>query len=111
MTTWIDCTIAGVTFTPDYPAGLIRVRRLQVTLGGGLVPVVLRPEPGNPHDPNAVEVLSPADGTVLGHLPWAAARTVTRDLAAGRGVDAHVASVGQTGDKWGARLTIRLSTP
>jgi hypothetical protein len=57
--------------------------------------LVLRPEPANPHDPNAVEVLmprgAPLAGLKLGYVPRAAAPVVAGLLARGVGLGVTVA--------------------
>lgn len=63
--------VVGMTFTDGYPDSLHELARH--TTAGEPLPVVLRRNPDNEHDPNAVEVHAPLVG-MIGHLP--------RDVAA-----------------------------
>jgi hypothetical protein len=62
---------AGVTFADGYPGNLLQVRDLveQADASGEALPVILRRNPDNPYDANAVEIHVPALGAMVGHLP------------------------------------------
>jgi hypothetical protein len=57
----VDLEIVGEAAYQDH------IRQLNRRAGGGDLEILLRPEPRNPHDPNAVAVL--ADGKPVGYLP------------------------------------------
>lgn len=59
--------VVGLTFVEGYPANLHSIRSLVGAEGAESLAVVLRRNPDNPHDSNAVEVHVPAVGMV-GHL-------------------------------------------
>lgn len=64
--------VAGVTFTPGYPDNLHRLHRHTVEAAHGETPaIILRPNPANEHDRNAIEVHAPAlgDNGMIGHIP------------------------------------------
>lgn len=73
--------VVGVTFVPAYPENLWRLVEVdQATVKRGeRVAIVLRRNPANPHDTNAIEVHVPALGAegMIGHL----ARDVASRLA------------------------------
>lgn len=61
--------VVGVSFTPSYPANIHALA--QAVSAVAVVPIDLRRNPANPHDPNAVEVHCPAlpDAlTMIGHV-------------------------------------------
>lgn len=77
--------VVGLTFAPDYPGC---VQRLDPALWGHRpVPerarLVLRRQPDNPADPNAVAVVNAETGEHLGHLPAHLAARLAPDLDAG----------------------------
>jgi hypothetical protein len=57
----VDLEIVGESAYQDH------IRQVNGRAGGGDFEILLRPEPRNPHDANAVAVL--ADGKPLGYLP------------------------------------------
>ena len=65
--------VVGVTFTPNYPQNLIRLREIAepAEARGEYLTAILRRNPANPHDANAVEVHVPALGDLgmVGHVP------------------------------------------
>lgn len=63
----------GVSFHPDYPENLLRLRET-LGLAGGAGEASLIREPDNEHDPNAVAIF--VGGTVVGHAPRAVAQFV-----------------------------------
>lgn len=86
--------VVGVTFTPDYPENLSRLKDaadLRFLLNPGQfgsadrrpepLPAVLIRRPDNQFDPNAVEVHVPEVG-MIGHLPRALAVRVAPEMDA-----------------------------
>ena len=63
--------VVGVTFAPGYPENLHRLHTLtqQTWQARESVAVVLRRNPANKHDTNAIEVHVPALGDMVGHVP------------------------------------------
>lgn len=76
----LDLAVAGTWFH-DY-----RRVAAQLVLGERLV---LRREPGNPHDANAIEIVR-ADGAKLGYVPRRAAADLAPMLDAGTEVEARI---------------------
>ncbi len=66
--------VVGVSFVDGYPGNLLRLRDIagQADAAGESLPVVLRRNPANPYDANAIEVHVPAVGMV-GHVDKAKA--------------------------------------
>lgn len=89
--------VAGVTFIPGYPGNLHRLRAAGANgdPGAERFPVVLIPNPENPHDPNAIEVHVPAlgDHGMVGHLPRDLAARATQRLRNGETLQAEVVAV------------------
>ena len=99
-------TAAGLAFAPVLPTP--RVVLFEFAIAGGSHyglgkaayrlrpgwPLDLRPQPGNPHDPFAVEVLMPPIGRMagmkLGYVPRAASEVTARWLARGAVLEAAV---------------------
>ena len=69
--------------------------------------LVLKREPDNPYDANAVAVLT-LDGQKLGHLAREIAQNVSRSMAAGRRYRAYVSSVtgGDAGMAYGINIRV-----
>lgn len=63
--------VAGVTFAPNYPESfhLLRIAMIEAAADAEGLAVVLKREPSNPHDINAIEVHVPALGHRVGHIP------------------------------------------
>lgn len=59
--------VRGVSFHPEYPENLHRLRALGGGEAGGEIEGSLIREPDNTHDPNAVAVLMA--GQIVGHVP------------------------------------------
>lgn len=97
----LDAWIAGVFY---YDA-----RAVAPQLDEGC-PLALRREPGNPHDGNAVEILTEG-GVKLGYIPRRLNAGIARRLDAGLDVRCCVACVHQDGDGLGIRFTIRSLAP
>lgn len=97
----LDAWIAGIFY---YDA-----RGVAPQLGEGS-PLALRREPGNPHDGNAVEILTEA-GIKLGYVPRRMNAGIAHRLDAGFDLRCCVVSVDQDGDGLGIRFTIRSLTP
>lgn len=73
--------VVGVSFHPDYPENLHRLRALGGGEAGGEVEGSLIREPDNPHDPNAVAVFM--GGSVIGHVPAFLAERLGPEIDAG----------------------------
>lgn len=83
----LGAKIVGLSFVDDYPSNL---HALAVLHGTEREPrLVLRRNPDNPHDANAVEVRAerppdrPGEPIMLGHLPRALAARIAPELDAG----------------------------
>lgn len=88
--------VVGGTFTDGYPATYHRIRERLERTPGHTIPAVLRRDPGNPHDPNAVQVLvDPGDGTPVpvGHVNAGVASRLAPHLDAGETWHAAVTAV------------------
>lgn len=80
--------IVGLTFVPGYPEN---VYRLEAIVSAQFLksdrfeplPVVLKRNPANEHDPNAVEVHVPAIDSMVGHVPRHVAARLARVLDEG----------------------------
>jgi hypothetical protein len=73
----VDVEIVGESFHQDY------IRRIARRVGGGEFEIILRPEPSNPYDKNAIAVL--VDGAVVGHLSKTMAKAWQPMLLAAEG--------------------------
>lgn len=64
--------VVGITFAPGYPNNIHHLRRvcdqIELSLGREGPAVVLKRNPSNPHDANAIEVHVPAIGQMIGHV-------------------------------------------
>jgi hypothetical protein len=69
-------------------------------------PLTLRPEPGNPHDPNAVEILHA--GAKLGYIPRFCNRQIRHLLQADVPLTCEVAHVSADAPPW-ETVSVRLS--
>lgn len=93
--------VAGVSFVSGYPGNLHRLDQIdqdakRATHGTAEhLAVILRPNPANPHDANAVEVHVPAlgDHGMVGHLPAVLAARIAPRIAQGWVFAADVAGV------------------
>jgi hypothetical protein len=88
--------VVGVTFVPAYPANLHRLAEVHDDLTRGEpLSVVLRRNPVNPHDANAIEVHVPALGdlAMIGHVPRDVAARLAPKLDAGATYETWVADV------------------
>ncbi|MBV5276171.1 MAG: HIRAN domain-containing protein, partial [Lamprocystis purpurea] len=106
----LDAWIAGLD-EAALEAGIFHydARGVAPQLGEGS-PLALRREPGNPHDGNAVEILTEA-GIKLGYVPRRMNAGIAHRLDAGFDLRCCVVSVDQDGDGLGIRFTIRSLTP
>lgn len=73
MTDEFSFKAVGVSFHPDYPENLHRLRD-EFGFAGGDGEVSLIREPDNEYDPNAIAVF--ANGEVVGHVPKTVAQFV-----------------------------------
>lgn len=103
----VEFRVVGLTFRGNYPENLLRLAaRLEEKQAAMLgwsgeagdgeagLPLVLRRDPDNPHDPNAIEIHAPdlgRDKTWIGFVP--------KEIAA------RWAPSLDRGDEWVARLT------
>ncbi len=79
--------VVGVSFAAGYPGNLRALHKLATGDVEELRPtLILRHDPENPHDNNAVQVLAvrPAGNRMLGHLPRAVAPRIAGELDAGK---------------------------
>lgn len=92
--------MVGVTFVEGYPGNLREAERAQMF--EGVVPVALVREPGNPADPNAVEVHVLLHGRKVarkvGHVPAPLAARMAPEL------DAGTVWLGEVEDVYGASM-------
>lgn len=114
LPTHFDCTVVGVTFVPGYPDNLLELSKLQFFHEHAEeYPVaVLRRNPENLYDANAIEVHVPAlgDAGMIGHLPAAVAAKLAPLIDAGERWQAWFTSVriaSEHEDRPGATVTIR----
>lgn len=92
--------VVGLTFVDGYPDNLTALERAwydrSITAPAGQdpepLPAVLRPNPENGHDPNAVEVHVPSVG-MLGHVPARLAERLSPCLLDGEDWQASVEEV------------------
>lgn len=86
--------VVGLTFVDGYPANVLRLRDLDEGRqpNAERLPIVLRRNPANQYDANAIEVHQPAVG-MLGHLPKELAAELAPLMDAGTIVAAEVAAV------------------
>lgn len=86
--------VVGVSFTPHYPDNLhaLSVMQNEAEATGEPLAVVLRRNPDNPYDSNAVEVHVPAlgDAGMIGHLTRPIAARFAGDMDSGAEFAAHV---------------------
>jgi hypothetical protein len=89
--------VVGVSFVPGYPDNLTELASVSdaARLEGEALTAVLRRNPLNPHDANAVEVHVPAlgDNGFIGHLTRPIAARVAPDMDAGARWAAEVGDV------------------
>lgn len=87
--------VAGVTFAPGYPANLHRLHPItqDAWSRGEPVACVLRRNPQNQYDANAIEIHVPALGTMVGHVPADLAARLAPLLDQGARFHAEVWSV------------------
>lgn len=91
--------VVGVSFAPGYPANLHRLKDLTEqgtgAPGGERLSVLLRRNPLNPHDSNAIEVHVPALGTgeLVGHLAAGVAARLAPVMDDGAQIGAEVFAV------------------
>lgn len=81
----VSLHVVGVSYRDGYPDNLYRLDKMSRVRA---IPVQLRREVDNPHDPNAVAVV--VDGVHLGYLPRAMARRATHDLNHGVTREAYI---------------------
>lgn len=100
----VEFKVVGLSFVPGYPANVMALNEHLMAAqaratgfvddgGAETLRVILRRNPENPHDENAIEVHAPTLGrgrTMIGHVP--------RDLAA------RLAPSLDRGDEWSARV-------
>lgn len=84
--------LTGVTFMDGYPDSLHRLAEpaAQAHSSGEPIAAILRRQPDNPTDPNAVQVHVPALGGMVGWLP--------------RSIAAQVAPRIDSGERWAASV-------
>jgi len=90
------CRVAGVSFRPD---------ALQREEFSPCNPLVLRPEPENPHDPNAVGVWDASGQIQVGYLPRDRAGAVSGAFRTGRPMGAMVLQELRTSER-GKRVSL-----
>ena len=88
--------VVGVSFTPQYPDNLyeLDLAQQQALEAGEPLVVVLRRDPDNAHDPNAIEVHVPALGEEWGFIGHLVAP-----------VAARLAPQIDAGERWGGAVT------
>lgn len=87
--------VVGVSFVDDYPANLLRLRDLHESRlpNAERFACVLRRNPANQYDPNAVEVHVPILGSMIGHVPKDLAAELAPIMDAGVPVAAEVVDI------------------
>lgn len=77
--------VAGVSFLPNYPDCLHRLRHHvdDAVTAGEPLPIMLIREPNNEHDSNAIAVHLPMAGHSLGHIPRAIAKRLAVRMDSG----------------------------
>jgi hypothetical protein len=91
--------VVGVTFAPGWPDSLYALEaaalKAELGLAGGAesIPALLRRNPANEIDPNAIEVHVPSIGHMIGHLPAQLAARIAPRMDSGRCYDAEVLEV------------------
>jgi hypothetical protein len=78
-----------VTFAEGYPETIYRL----MELADDAPPVVLRRDPDNPHDPNAIQVVCVGAGGHIGHVPAAVAARLAPELDDGVAWDVEFDSI------------------
>jgi hypothetical protein len=84
--------VVGLTFVQQYPTNLHLLSEIVAALPTEQLPVVLRRNPDNPHDANAVEVHIPALGDMafVGHVSREVAARLAPGIDKGQRFLAHV---------------------
>jgi hypothetical protein len=106
LTRGLSFDVAGVGHVPDYPDNLLGLAEVlnQIEDSEG-VGVVLRREPDNVHDRNAIAVYVPSGGTdFVGYVPRRLAETLAPILDAGR---EFICSVVEVSSGPGLRVSVR----
>jgi len=94
LATRFDFDVAGESFRPGYPETLLRFAEvLRSSRPGERLAVVLRRDPHNPHDPNAIEVHIPGDAGHVGFVPGELARMLAPMLDSGERIRASAVEV------------------
>lgn len=104
MPTKFTVKVVGVTFVPGYPLNLHALASVASSTSGTALTepltAILRRNPDNPYDANAIEVHVPAlgDHAMIGHLP-------------AKNVAARLAPLLDAGETWRASITSVLIDP
>jgi hypothetical protein len=89
--------VVGVTFVPSYPANFLRLEEYQREEHHGEepIPALLRRNPANAYDSNAIEVHIPAlgDSGMIGHIPAPLASRLAPEIDDGVEWSAHIERV------------------
>ena len=83
--------VVGVTFVPEYPNNILKVREAMESRQSDLI-VTLTRRPDNPYDNNAIEVRT-MDDRMLGHLSREVAAKIAPQMDAGKHFRATVFQV------------------
>lgn len=97
MVSPFSAKVVGVSFVPGYPGNLLDLSAIsdEARIEGEPLAAVLRRNPNNEYDPNAVEVHVPAlgDGGFIGHLTRPIVARLAPDIDAGGRWQAEVDDV------------------
>lgn len=94
LATRLDFDVAGESFRPGYPDTLLRFAEvLRTGRPGERLTVVLRRDPGNPYDTNAIEIHVPGEAGHVGFVPGQFACLLAPMLDAGTRIRASAVEV------------------
>lgn len=87
--------VAGVSFTPNYPKNLHKLKEIQTNTGNEHLTVVLIRNPTNQYDTNAIEVHVPALGNngMVGHVAAPVAAQLAPAIDAGTPIQSDIFAI------------------
>ena len=106
--------VAGESYRPGYPDNLLQLAEVLRTMDGReWLAAVLRRDPNNEHDPNAIEVHVPGGSGHCGFVPGQLARILAPILDSGTVISAHAVEVRihhESPNKPGLTVALTLAT-